>query len=220
MFEGERVTALEPGGRVGVVRVRVGDRVVGSISERDVVEIGVRTGTRWTGALAARVEEADETERARQVARRVMNARPKSRAELIDKITGKGFSRAAGERVAEEFSRAGIVDDARLASSIIASARRRGGAGRRLLEQKLRARGIDRDVAARAIDAALEGSDPYGEALALARARAARMGAGIDDAARSRRLMGYLTRRGFAGDVSGRAVREAMGASGGGEDAA
>lgn len=211
---GDRVSALVPGSRLGVVHVRVGDRIVARISERDVVEIGVRTGTAWTEELARRVAEADETERARQVARRIVNARPRSRSEIIDKIVAKEFSRAAGERVADELARAGVVDDARLAASIIASVRRRGGAGRRLLEQKLRARGIDRDTAAVAIDAALEASDPYGEALALARARAGRMSAGLDAAARSRRLYGLLSRRGFSGEVCGRVVREVVGESG------
>lgn len=209
-FAGDRVTALEPGSRVGVVHVRVGDAVVGKISERDVVEIGVRTGGAWTDALARRVAEADETERARQVARRFVNARPRSRREIIEKIVGKAFSRASGERVADEFGRAGLVDDARLACSIIASVRRRGGAGRRLLEEKLRARGIDRETAMRAIDEALASSDPYSEALALARARAGRMGAGVDAAARSRRLYGLLARRGFSGEVCGRVVRDVV----------
>jgi len=101
-IEGEVVSALEPGRRVGVVVIRVGDRVAGRISERDVVEIGVRTGGLWTEELARRVAEADETERARVVARRMLNARMRSRAELIEKITGKEFSASSAERVADE----------------------------------------------------------------------------------------------------------------------
>lgn len=210
-IEGERVSALAPGRRVGVVVIRVGDRVAGRISERDVVEIGVRTGTLWTEELARRVEEADETERARVVARRMLNARMRSRAELIEKITGKEFSAASAARVADELERAGLIDDARLAASLVGSLRRRGGAGRRLMEQKLRARKIGREVSDAAIEGALAGVDPYEEALALARGRAARMKSDTDRAARTRRLHGFLARRGYEGDVCWRVVREVVG---------
>ena len=119
------------------------------------------------------------------------------------------------EAFTDELERAGLIDDARLAASLVGSLRRRGGAGRRLMEQKLRARKIGREVSDAAIEGALAGVDPYEEALALARGRAARMKSDTDRAARTRRLHGFLARRGYEGDVCWRVVREVVGGDAG-----
>jgi len=113
--------------------------------------------------------------------------------------------------VADGWERAGRVDDARLAASRVGGLRGRGGAGRRLMEQRLRARKIGREAADAAIDGALAGVDPYEEALALARRRAARMKSDIDREARTRRIHGFLSRRGYEGDVCWRVVRAVVG---------
>lgn len=205
------VAAIEPDSRPGVVRVRVGGRIEARISERDLVDLGIRLGAAWTEELARRAGEAQEAERARIEARRLLNARPRSRAELVGKVVAKGFDRPIAERVASELQRAGLIDDARLAASIIESVRARGGAGRALIERKLREREIDAEAVERTMAALLEDADPLGDAIALARKRAAGMSSGLGDAARARRLFGFLARKGFDEEVCERAVREVAG---------
>ena len=76
------------------------------------------------------------------------------------------------------------------------------------MERELRKRGLD-DVV---IDEALGEFDrdaEYDNALEIALARAQRL-RGVGYEAAKRRLYGYLARRGFSGEVVGRAVAEAL----------
>ncbi len=204
----DSITAIEPDTRPGVVKIKIGRRVAARISERDVAEIGLRTGTPWTAPLAQIVAEAETAEKARAAARRLVNARPRSRAELLAAIVGKGFNESIAERVVAEFERTGIVDDARLAASIAESARSRRPAGRAFVEQKLEARSVDADAATAAAENAFRGVNELEEARQLARDQNARMPGTLDATARARRLFGLLARRGFSEEICEQAVGE------------
>lgn len=204
----QSITAIEPDTKPGVVKVKIGRRIAARISERDVAEIGLRTGTPWTAPLAAIVADAETAEKARAATRRLVNARPRSRAELLAVIVGKGFNESIAERVVTEFERAGIVDDARLAASIAESARSRRPAGRALIEQKLAARSVDADAAAAAAENAFRGVNELEEARQLARDQNARMPGTLDASARARRLFALLARRGFREEICEQAVGE------------
>jgi regulatory protein len=125
----------------------------------------------------------------------VLAGRPHSVAELRRKLLSRGCDAPAVETALERLSGLGYLDDAAFARSLVA--RRSEGRGRALIAAELGARGVDREVAERAL-----GELGRDEQLAAARRLARR--SPTDD---PRRLAARLQRRGFAPDV----IREVVG---------
>lgn len=145
---------------------------------------------------------------------RSLAMRNQSRVGLIRGLRRKGFDAPTAEAVAEKYAEAGAIDDARFAETQVRNELARRPAGRRLLEAKLRAKGIADGDARPAIDAALADRDEYEDALGMARRTVASIGRGVGRAPEPdvirRRVVGRLARRGFSGDAVRRAVDAAM----------
>lgn len=115
------------------------------------------------------------------------------------------------ERVTSELIAAGALDDGRAAEAFCRAALARRPVGRAWLRARLESLGIGTEDAARAIDAALEGASDTEAARALAAATARRLPSGLSDAARRRRVLGVLARRGFEAEAAERAMEAALG---------
>lgn len=102
----------------------------------------------------------------------------------------------------------GYLDDAALAEQLMAGALSRKGLGRTGMSRELRKRGIDDSIIQDALGD-FDRDDEFDRALELAQDRASRL-RGLDYETAQRRLYGYLARRGFSGDIVGRAVKEAL----------
>lgn len=154
--------------------------------------------------------ETDES-RAHETALRAITKRPLSRAQVAERLARRGFEESVCERVLERLERAGLLDDRALAERLIEEKTRRAPAGRLLLERELEKRGVRPEDASSAIGEAIgDAVDEHDRAMTLARERLASMPAGLDDAARARRLFGLLARRGFDETTAEEAVRCAM----------
>lgn len=198
--------------------IRIGRRTVARLSREAAQSIGLEVGLEWTHALEARVEEAAATERAVAYAVRLLGRRPLSRRELVQRLASRGFDRKAADAAAEEVVRMGLIDERAYAEAVIRNTTIRRPAGRRLLEAKLRGRGIETEAARRAIESAASESNPLEDATELARKRAATLPESLDGRAASRRLAGLLARRGFDAGVVQEAVRRALAHEAGAED--
>lgn len=153
-----------------------------------------------------------ERERAHEAALRALASRPLSRAQLLERLERRGFGERVRLEVVDALERAGLVDDAALAERLIDEKTRRTPAGRLLLERELEKRGVSPHDASEALRGSLgDAVDERERALELARERLASMPAGLDDAARARRLFGLLARRGFDETTAEEAVAHAMG---------
>lgn len=102
----------------------------------------------------------------------------------------------------------GYLDDLRLAEQLVAGSLSRKGLGRGGMSRELRKRGLEDSVIQEALGEP-DRDEEFDRALDLARERASRL-RGLDYETAQRRLYGYLARRGFGGDIVGRAVREAL----------
>ncbi len=114
----------------------------------------------------------------------------------------------AARAVLDRFAEVGLVDDAALAETVAATQHRERGLAGRAVARKLRQRGIpDADV-----DRALAQLDAHSERRAAERLVARRLPAlrGADPAARARRLVGLLARRGYAPALAYEVVRAAL----------
>jgi regulatory protein len=86
------------------------------------------------------------------------------------------------------------------------------GLARRALQAELRAKGVDAEVAAEAVEA-VDPDDERAAARQLVERRARSMQR-LDRATASRRLVGMLARKGYSGGMAAAVVREVLDAAG------
>lgn len=146
-------------------------------------------------------------ESARSQALRLLKFRPRTESELRDRLTRKGHRSEAIDSVLAEFRQKGWVDDAKFARLFVAQKVLSKPVGRRMLLSKLRQKGIAPELAESAVNTGTEGEDELEKARQLAVDRVERM-KGLERAAVERRLFGFLSRRGFSGDVVYKVIRE------------
>ncbi len=134
-----------------------------------------------------------------------------STRELIQRLIRRGATPDVARAVAADLQSRGYLDDEAFARWW-AQARARGRRiGSLRLRQELAAKGIPRELAASAIEAAFEEASELDRALAAGRRRLAALQAGSSGRVPTR-LAGYLLRRGYPGSLVRRVVRRLTGA--------
>lgn len=152
--------------------------------------------------------DADAEEVARKILLDQLTGQARSRAELADKLAKRRVPDEVAERLLTRFEQVGLIDDAAFARAWVESRQPGKGLGRRALAQELRRKGIDEDIAKAAL-AEVEPEDEEAAARALVRRRLRTLRR-VDRATATRRLVGMLARKGHAGDVVWRVVREEL----------
>lgn len=148
----------------------------------------------------------DESKKAIARALNLIAYRPRSAGELATTLRERGFSPEAIDAAIARVSDLGYLDDRDFADRWVESRQSSRPRSARMLRQELRQKGVEREIIESVIeDAAI---DEYGDALELARRRAASL-ADLEPAVRERRLTGYLARRGYGFDII-RRVLEAL----------
>ena len=154
----------------------------------------------------------DPLEVARQVCLDQLSYTARTRAELAAVLDKRGVPADVADQVLGRFTEVGLIDDVAFAGAWVARRSAGKGLARRALAQELRQRGVDDATAA----TALEGLDPEQEveqARALVERKLAST-ASADPAARVRRLVGLLARKGYPSGLAYRVVRDALAAEG------
>ena len=167
-----------------------------------------------TAEKAARAQRQPKSKEvdARQVCLDLLEANPRTRQELAKALAKKGVPEEAATQVLERFTDVGIIDDALFASMWVTSRHRGKGLAGRALSQELRRKGVDDDL----VRDAVGGIDPEQEeqtARELVRRKLASTRSLASDA-RIRRLAGMLARKGYAGGLAFRVVKEELEAEG------
>lgn len=130
----------------------------------------------------------------------LLDKRDYSRAELIGKLTEKGYTDAAAETAVDRLAELGYVDDARYAPIVVRHYAAKGYGARRV-RQELQRRGIPKEL----WDAALEEMPAQDETVdQLLRSRL--RGADPGDRAALKRATDALVRKGYGWDDISAAV--------------
>lgn len=158
--------------------------------------VRLRVGQCLSDEEIARLQEQDAIERALQAAIRLLSYRPRSRAELQQRLAQKGYSTQTVEETLDRLERSGLVDDSAFARYWVENRAQGNPRGQPFLHGELAQKGIDRQV----IDQALADYDEEAAAAQVAEKIARRLH-GLDQATARRRLVNALKRRGFAYDV-------------------
>jgi regulatory protein len=153
----------------------------------------------------------DAESAAHTIALRLLESRPRTRHELATALARRRVPADAAEAVLDRLTEVGLIDDAAFASAWVDSRHAGRGLGRRALGAELRRKGVDPALAEQAL-AEVTTEDEETAARALV-ARRLRTMAGLDAAAKTRRLAGMLARKGIPPAIAQKVVREALGSA-------
>lgn len=139
---------------------------------------------------------------------RQLTMAPRSRAQLYDKLMSRECAPEVADEVLDRMEEVGLVDDEAYAAALVRTQRSGRGLARRALQQELRRKGVDDEVAGAALEE-ISDEDETEQARVLV-ARKLRTMHGLDATVQTRRLAGMLARKGYGSEVSWRVVREAV----------
>lgn len=200
----KKITALRAGsGR----RVRVGVYLDGEFAlslEPEVVllaqlAVGQELDEERTGELVAR----DGFERCRKAAVHYLDYRPRSEAELRERLSRRGFRNEDVEAVVARFRDQGLLDDAAFARFWQENRQAFSPRSRTLTRLELRRKGIAEDVITRVVAETSDEENAYRAAIKKARALPL-----ADYRVFRRRLGDYLRRRGFGYGIINNTVEQ------------
>jgi regulatory protein len=157
-------------------------------------------------------EMSDPESAARGICLRALTGAPKTRQQLADLLAQRGVPDDAAETVLDRFTEVGLIDDAAFARAWVTSRQAGRGLARRALSAELRAKGVEPDVAAEAVDE-VDDEDERASARRLVERRAGAMRR-LDRTTATRRLMGMLARKGYSGGMAAAVIREVLDSAG------
>jgi len=197
-----RVTALrQTGGWHKLVRVYLDGELALSLAPEAVRKAGLKVDGEVTGDELAELLKTASRERCREAALRYLSRRPRSQAELKERLARRGFSDEDISRVLQDLSERGLIGDAEFARFWQENRAAFSPRSRFLTGLELRRKGVASEV----IRAALEGTSDEESAYQAALARARRLADSSYEDFR-RRLGDYLRRRGFNYEVISKTV--------------
>ncbi|HYO39433.1 MAG TPA: regulatory protein RecX [Nocardioidaceae bacterium] len=156
--------------------------------------------------------DADPEAVARKILLDQLTGAARSRSELSAKLARKGVPEDLAARLLDRFEEVGLVDDTAFARAWVQSRQPGKGLARRALEQELRRKGVDDEVARTALNE-VDPDDEVEAARVLVR-RKLRSTAGVPRDTAVRRLTGMLARKGYPAGVCYQVVREELDAAG------
>jgi regulatory protein len=173
-----------------------------------VADQRLEVGDALDGARVIALLAADQASRATEAALVFLGYRPRSEKEVRDRLRRGGYEQDAIDHAISRLHDWRYLDDADFARRWVENRTAHRPRGKRLLQQELRHKGIDTEIAREVIDAA--DLNETGAAEDLARRRLPAY-AGGDPTAIRRRLGAYLARRGYGCDVIRIALDRALG---------
>jgi regulatory protein len=185
------------------VNVFVNGEFAIGVSLDTIAQLGLYVGKALAEDEYARIERAEGYHKALQAALRFLEARPRSVAEIRERLQRKEFSEDAIAAAIERLTGLGMLDDAAFARFWVENRQTCRPRGAGALRDELRRKGVDRAVVETILaDDTLTG-DEAAQALALARGALRKYAGAADRVAFQRRMGGYLQRRGFSFAIVG-----------------
>jgi regulatory protein len=200
------ITALEVQARdQSRVNLYLDGRFAFGLSAKTAADAGLKKGDHLTADRIVGLLHGEAHEQATLQAFNYLSYRSRSVKEMERYLRGKGHAPETISSVIQRLVDLHYLDDAHFAVAWVENRKRFGGRGPHLLRSELRQKGVARETADEAI-ADLSG-DEGEQALDAGRKKAQTLRA-ADYAEFSRKLGGYLSRRGYSGDVVWETVKQ------------
>lgn len=192
-------------------RISTPDTPRDTLDDAAVLDSALCDGDPWTPATRERAASAIAHAGARRAARRLLRQRPRSQAELRERLVGR-FSAEVVERVVNSLVESGAVDDRRLAHALADHMASVTPHGRNAIRRRLEGAMVNRGLVEGALASHAPASDERARANAAAESQLRRLQTlGLDQATLRRRLLAALGRRGFEADDAYDAVEALLG---------
>ncbi len=192
------ITALEPTRRGQRLRLYLDGQFAAEISTSAAADHRLHKGMYLSAETAVALLTSEGHNAAMQAALRLLAQRDRSVAEVRQRLTARGHDASAVEAVIARLSEMAYLDDVAFAQRWVEGRQRTAPRGRRRLRAELAEKGIEPESAEHAVEVAA--GDEHTQARRAALSRTPRL-ADADFPTFARRLGGFLTRRGFSGDV-------------------
>jgi regulatory protein len=183
------------------VNVFVNGEFAIGVSLATISRAGLYVGKQLSAEEYARLEQFESGDKAYLAALRFLNARPRSSAELRERLARKEFAPEAIDAALARLGELGLVDDRAFARFWVENRQvfRPRGAG--ALRDELRRKGVASGTIADVLSDAELAGDEAEKAMVLARAALRKYADSADRQSFARRMGGYLQRRGFGFEV-------------------
>ena len=180
--------------RPGKLRVYIDEKYAFELSRKSVLALKIAEGEELTLERRKQLEAAA----AHEAAIGLLARRERSRSELRTALKRKSFEHGIIESVLDGIEKEGLQSDARFASAWVGTRRKLSPRGKAALAFELRQKGINDEGAAQALSG-YKSDDERAALHDLIESRLARWTGAKDDKAKvKQRLLGFLSRRGFA----------------------
>lgn len=199
------VTALAPA-RGGRIAVHVDGKPLCVLSADAVARANLAVGATLTSAQIAALHRQAALEGALDAARRLLAVRPRSEAEIRQRLLARRMPADAVSGAIAHLKRLGLLDDAAFARWWRESREASRPQSGRQTERELRRKGVGSETASNA----MADWDDAEAAYAAARKRAKAL-SGLDRETYRRRLFAHLLRRGFSRGVALAAMKRVEG---------
>lgn len=143
--------------------------------------------------------------RARNVLLHQLARSAKSTSQLRKILEQREISAEIAEKVIERFTEVGLIDDAAYAETIVNSRRNYKGLAKSAIKRELNEKGVSQELVEEAISG-ITAEDDFESAKELATRRFRQL-AHLDKEVRTRRLAGFLQRKGYASSAVFAAIK-------------
>ncbi len=175
------------------------------LNDEIVAKYNLRVGSELEDADLPQILRKEEALKAKDAALNYLSVRARSRKEIVDKLTQKGYDRNIVAQVADDLEAVGLVNDLEFSRAWVKERLQIRPRGRRMLGQELWQKGIAKEVAEKTIQEAFEKLDEGQLATELLKKRLSRY-QGLEKNKAKRRMTDFLLQRGFDWET----VKEAL----------
>lgn len=197
-----RVSAIRTGKGRRRVNVYLDGRYAFSLNMEVAAGERLSVGQEMSDARLAELAGADVYHRCMEAAARYLSYRPRSEAELRQRLAQRGFETDAVEKVLARLKEQGLVDDGGFARAWRDNRQLLQPRSRQLIRRELRQKGVAEDIIEGAVGNLDDGESAYQAAVVRLRSLPR-----DDYQAFRRRLGGYLQRRGFDYGIVNNTIR-------------
>ena len=162
----------------------------------EITAVYLRVGQELSPADIEKLQGADQVEKAKELAIRYIEYRPRSLAETRQHLQKKEYPEAVVEQVLERLQAVGLLDDAAFARYWVDQRETFKPRSKIALQQELRQKGLERTL----IDEVTAELDEFAAAQQAAEPKARRW-SNLPEQQFRQKLGGFLQRRGFGYDV-------------------
>ncbi|MBI2831274.1 MAG: RecX family transcriptional regulator [Chloroflexi bacterium] len=187
-----KITAIRAG-RGRRVRICLDGRQALGLEAEVAAKHGLQVGQELSEKRMEELTHSNSFQRCLNAATRYLGYRPRSESELRDRLHRRGFDDGDIDNVINRLKEQGLVDDRAFAEFWKENRQEFSPRSQRLTGLELRQKGIEPDIIKQMVDTVDDTENAYRAALSKARSLSQ-----YDYQGFSRRLGGYLKRRGFS----------------------